>query len=83
MIDYGQMTANKDTAIINMLQDLVDSKESAEKQLCLLESVLSKNNIYFLLFDAAGSVCRHNIPDKKLVRLTIANISFTKKISRR
>ncbi len=65
MIDYGQMTANKDTAIINMLQDLVDSKESAEKQLCLFESILSKNNIYFLLFDAAGSVCRHNIPDKK------------------
>ena len=61
------MTANNGTTIMNMLQDLVDSKESAEKQLHLLESILSKNNIYFLLFDAAGSVCRHNIPDKKVL----------------
>lgn len=59
------MAPMEDTAIIDMLQNLVNSKEAAEKRLQLLENILLKNNIYFLVFDTTEAIYYHNIPDRE------------------
>ena len=62
------MELNQDKKLIDMLRELVDEKESAVKYIGLLENVLSRNNIYFLIFDNEGLIQYHNIPDRNNLR---------------
>ncbi len=53
-----------DKQLIQMLTELMQDKEKAEKNLTFLENILSKNNIYFLVFTLSEQIIYHNIPDK-------------------
>ncbi len=53
-----------DNQLIHMLTELMRDKETAERDLSFLENMLSKNNIYFLVFSLSEQIIYHNIPDK-------------------
>lgn len=46
-----------------MLEELVEEKDKIKMNLSLLEGVLSRNSIYFLLFNSSGNILYHNIPN--------------------
>jgi len=55
---------DSDRKLLSMLQSLVDEKESLAQNLSLLESVLSRNSIYFIVFTPDEKIVYHNIPDR-------------------
>ncbi len=58
------MKKDSDKQLIQMLTELMKNKEQTEKNLSFLENILSKNNIYFLVFTLSKQIIYHNIPDK-------------------
>lgn len=58
------MEKDSDKQLLSMLKGLVDEKEQSENNLSLLESVLVKNNIFFLVFNTGENIIYHNIPDR-------------------
>ncbi len=59
------MDKESDKQLITMLQSLVEEKDKMEEHLSFLESVLSRNSIYFLLFTRSGNILYHNIPNSQ------------------
>jgi len=59
------MEKDSDKQLLNMLENLVNEKEQSEKQRSILESVLSRNNIYFFVFTTDEEILYHNIPDRQ------------------
>lgn len=58
------MEKDSDKQLLIMLEGLVEEKEKTEKNLHLLESVLSRNSIYFIVFTVHEQIVYHNIPDR-------------------
>lgn len=69
------MEKDSDKQLLMMLKGLVDEKEKTEEQLSLLESVLGRNSIYFLVFSPDESIVYHNIPDRSSLT-SLSDIEF-------
>ncbi len=58
------MDKDPNNKIMTMLEDLFKEKGKIEKKQSFLESVLSRNNIYFLVLKGDEEIVYHNIPDR-------------------
>ena len=58
------MENDTDKQLLSMLHGLVEEKEQSRTNLALLESVLIRNSIYFIVFTPEEKIIYHNIPDR-------------------
>ena len=49
----------------NLFQELVAEKQKLESRVSVLESIISKNALYFLAFDKTEKIIYHNLPSQK------------------
>jgi len=63
------MVKDSNNHIFTILENILEEKEQAKHHQSLLESVLSKNNIYFLVLTKREEIAYHNIPDRSNLNL--------------
>jgi DNA-binding CsgD family transcriptional regulator len=59
------MHENPEEQFKNLFQELIEKEQKLQNRISFLENFISRNNLYFLVFDREEHIMYHNLPGRK------------------